>query len=156
MALLFKTALACELANLDPARFNEAAANGFYTCAPDTTPGSARLFDLDQTAALFIFGHLMKMGLSGRDAGGMTCTLYETFSMHQSQEYDRVARFVGINGAAVTKMLRSGDPMPDKLSGPGEIIRSLIFDVKKIRDYLTKSAKGAQGVLITADPRKMD
>ena len=144
MAPRFKTALACELSKVDRMQFNEAVANGFYTCAPETTKGSTRIFDLDQTVALFIFGHLLKLGLSSRDAGGITCSLYETFSQTQSSKFDAVARLVGITGAPVTTMVNSREALPEKFHSIGDVVRSLVFNVKKIRDHLIRMADDAQ------------
>jgi hypothetical protein len=71
-----KTALACEMAELDRDRFNEAVAAGHYPCAPETRPGSSRIFSVDDCVALYIYARLIDDGIPPSRAGGMICEVF--------------------------------------------------------------------------------
>jgi hypothetical protein len=74
-----RTKKACEIARIDPARFNEAVHAGNYPCAPKTRAGAVRIFDLDQTVSLMIYGHLLAMSVTTERAGEIACSAYELF-----------------------------------------------------------------------------
>ncbi|WP_374293107.1 hypothetical protein [Paenirhodobacter enshiensis] len=67
------TKLACEIANTHPDRFNEAIHANFYPCAPKTTPGKARSFDVDDIVALRLYQRGMDAGLSAAASGAKVC-----------------------------------------------------------------------------------
>jgi len=68
-----RTKLACKIAGVDPARFNEMVHFGKYPCAPETNPGSARVFTEDDIIALSIFAELTELTISAEKAGWMAC-----------------------------------------------------------------------------------
>ena len=74
-----RTRKACDIAGIDSARFNEMVHAGQYKCAPETRPGSARIFNLDRTVALKIFGDLLSMSLAPDQAGYIACSAYGHF-----------------------------------------------------------------------------
>jgi len=80
MSLTVKAKIACEIAGINPARFNEMIHAGQYTCAPETKPGSARIFNLDQIVALKIFGNLLSMAVVPERAGHIACNAYSLFA----------------------------------------------------------------------------
>jgi hypothetical protein len=67
-----RTKLACRIANVDPARFNEAVHFGKYPCAPRTDPGVARVFDVEDIIVLRFFGMMLSIGF-GVDLAGKLC-----------------------------------------------------------------------------------
>ncbi|WP_313138107.1 hypothetical protein [Paracoccus jeotgali] len=67
------TALACEIATTHPDRFNEAVHAGFYPCAPRTTPGKARRFDVNDIIALRLYQRFLDAGMKGETAGHKAC-----------------------------------------------------------------------------------
>lgn len=79
MILKARTKLACKIARIDPARFNEAVHFNKYACAPRTTPGSARIFYQDDIVALMIYGMLTDMGQSADSAGALACEALSKF-----------------------------------------------------------------------------
>lgn len=79
---------ACELAGIDPGRFNEMVHSGHFPCAPETRPGSARIFDLDQIVALQIFGDLLSLQMPPNRAGQIACSAYSIFA--GKQDVDRL------------------------------------------------------------------
>ncbi len=81
-----RTKKACEIARVDPDRFNDMVYAGHYTCAPETRPGSVRIFDLDHTVALKIFGNLLAMSVAPDMAGQISCAAYQLFAGRQKVE----------------------------------------------------------------------
>ena len=71
-----KTALACEMAQLNRDRFNEAVAANFYPCAPETRPGSSRIFSIEDCVALYIYARLIDDGVPPNRAGAMICEVF--------------------------------------------------------------------------------
>ena len=69
------TKAACRVARLDRDRFNEHIASGAFTCAPDTVPGRARLFDPDDMIALFLFREFLDEGIDAKNAGKLACEI---------------------------------------------------------------------------------
>jgi hypothetical protein len=138
----FKTAKACEFARVDRMQFNEAIANGHYTCAAPTVKGSSRIFDLNQTVSLFIFGQLIRRGLGAREAGKIACQMYNEFSLSQYADYSEVATLTGIGGASTTYMISPNDKkLHWKLPAIGEVVDQHIFNVAVIRDHISQLAQ---------------
>lgn len=81
-----RTKKACEIAGINPARFNEMVHAGHFTCAPETRPRSARIFDLDQTVALSVFGYLLSLPVAPDQAGQIACRAYRIFAGRQDVE----------------------------------------------------------------------
>lgn len=71
---LYRTALACRLAGVDRAWFNDAVSKNHFPCVPLGTAGATRLFNDNDLLALFCFGTLHRLGLSLRQAGSIACT----------------------------------------------------------------------------------
>lgn len=76
------TALACEIAATHPDRFNEAVHAGFYPCAPKTTPGKARSFDVNDIIALRLYQRFLDAGIKGEVAGKKACRIREFLEAH--------------------------------------------------------------------------
>ena len=79
MGLRAKSKTACTIARIDPLRLNEAIHAGFYPCAPETRPGSSRVFNGDQIVSLRIYGVLLGLSLSAERAGAIACDAYSEF-----------------------------------------------------------------------------
>lgn len=76
------TKLACRIADTRPDRFNEAVHAGFYPCAPRTTPGVARSFNVDDIVALRLYQRGMDAGMSAAAAGAKACKIREFMAAH--------------------------------------------------------------------------
>jgi len=72
--------LACEIAGIDPNRFNEAVFAGNYRCAPETAPGKARIFDMKDLLALCVYGQKLEQEVPARRAGGIACGVREVLT----------------------------------------------------------------------------
>lgn len=80
--LLATTKLACEIANINSDRFNEAVHANFYPCAPKTTAGKARTFDVNDIVSLRIYQRAMDAGMSAAAAGYKACKVREFMQAH--------------------------------------------------------------------------
>lgn len=76
------TKLACRIANTHPDRFNEAVHAGTYPCAPKTSPGVARWFNVDDIVALRLYQRSMDAGMSAGAAGEKACKIREYMAAH--------------------------------------------------------------------------
>lgn len=96
MGYKLTTVAACRVVNLDRQRLNEFIANGDYTCAPDTSPGRARLFTEDDLIALFVFAREVERGMKPLIAGRLAQNVRETLSERPGAETAKtVGRIVG-------------------------------------------------------------
>jgi hypothetical protein len=68
---------AMRVAGIDRIKFNEAIADGFYRCAPATSPGRERVFDSIDIIGMFVFGRLVAIGFSARYAGNYASEVVE-------------------------------------------------------------------------------
>ncbi|MDK8871609.1 hypothetical protein [Paracoccus sp. SSJ] len=76
------TALACEIAATHPDRFNEAVHAGFYPCAPKTTPGKARSFDVNDIIVLRLYQRFLDAGMKAESAGHKACAIRQFLETH--------------------------------------------------------------------------
>lgn len=74
--------LACEIANIDPDRFNEAVHAGNYPCAPETAPGKARIFNMQDLIALCVYGRKLEQEVPARRAGAIACGVRSVLAVH--------------------------------------------------------------------------
>lgn len=74
---------AMKLADVDPIRFNEAVARGYYQCAPETKAGIGREFTYSQMVALYVFGRLIKQKFTTREASAYACNLISLVEDHR-------------------------------------------------------------------------
>lgn len=72
-----RAATACKIVGLHPAQLNTGVANGNYRCAPQTTPGSVRVFDEVAMLPLYFFARLLDCGIAAPWAGSVACDLAE-------------------------------------------------------------------------------
>ena len=116
-ALRASTKLACEIAGMNPDRLNEAIHAGDYPCAPVTTPGKARSFDVDDIVSLRLYRGFLQAGLNAAAAGHKACMIRRFMADHPDTprvfiigtdfgpmdyfraEFDPLHGFININGA---------------------------------------------------------
>lgn len=134
MELKARTKLACKIARLDPARFNEAVHFNKYGCAPSTTAGSARIFYQDDIVALFIYSQLMEEGISSDRAGWLACEALSKFSGRP--DIDVVTHMKTLTGFSSTF---TGEIKSDEHYG-GFPTKALwfSFNIKDIRDHVRR------------------
>lgn len=76
-----KTKLACEIAGIDPARFNDAIHANLFPCAPETRPGSSRVFEVEDIIVIRIYRQLIDPAspqrFAAERAGSLACAIRE-------------------------------------------------------------------------------
>lgn len=77
-----RSGLAAEIAGIDIKQFNDAVADGFYPCAPQTMRGKSRVFDVNDILALFIYRDLINQGMVPRHAGDYACGMRRLLQEH--------------------------------------------------------------------------
>jgi len=127
MKLGIRTKKACKIARIDPSRFNEMVHAGHFPCAPETRPGSARIFDLDQTVALRIFGSLLSMAVAPERAGYISCAAYSRFAGRS--EISQITYLVNSNGE-----WRMDATSHSQLGMPPSLC--LTFDISELREQV--------------------
>jgi len=121
-----RTKQACEFARIDPARFNEMVHARHYRCAPETRPGSARLFDIDQTIALKIYGDLLSMSVVPDRAGQIACSAYKFFAGQKKVE--RVVYRCDDSG----KWIMDKENSNSRMKKPRSL--QVVFDISELRE----------------------
>ncbi len=139
--LVTKTKLACEIARLDRQRFNEAVAAGNYRCAPPTTRGAARIFDVDDIIAMFLYGRLVEWEIPPRRAGSIACQLRER--LDQEAPPQRLHFFKAIAGMSVVfENVGSAEEVTTIVNGK-PVGFSVCIYVDHIREHVLKNLKEA-------------
>lgn len=104
------TALACEIAATHPDRFNEAVHAGFYPCAPKTTPGKARSFDVNDIIALRLYQRFMDGGMSAKTAGQKACSIRDFLRQYPDADQAFIVKTAFDDGNA--EIYREGYVLP--------------------------------------------
>lgn len=131
----FKTKTACEYARVDRGILNEMIAKGNYAFAPHTTKGATRLFGTVDMIFLIIFGQLMKLGLSARDAADRVSTFYAEIR-ERVLDHETIVMVRSLDGYVGYLALAEGEKIPTYLSGPGDMVAIQAFNVAAIRRYI--------------------
>ena len=109
MADAARTAAACRIARLDRQRFNDLMASGEYSCAPSTTPGVPRVFEMPDLIGLFLFTRLTERQRTVKQASEIACRIV-----------DQVRDAVN-NGRELPQFVGIGHDMPGaSFCGPGD------------------------------------
>lgn len=147
-----RSPLAMQITRADRQKFNEAVANGFYPCAPDTIRGSSRIFDENDLVSLFIFARLLEFGLPPRSAGSLACKFMEKSS--NNPEEDRIVFAKGISGAGHFFLGGEYDPDIEKKGrfyhGISPVAFTVDFHVSNIRAIIRREIE-AERMIIGAD-----
>jgi hypothetical protein len=125
MGLRAKSKTACEIARIDPLRLNEAIHAGFYPCAPETRPGSSRVYDVDQIVALRIYGVLLGLSLSAERAGYIAC---EAYGLYNGREDYTMLVYSNMRNGAWHMLAFSADSMSKDLPR-----LAMLFDIQDLR-----------------------
>lgn len=98
-----RTAAACRIARLDRQKFNDLMASGEYDCAPRTSPGVPRVFELHDLIALYLFTRLIERGRTVRQASDTACRVHGVLAdavLNSRDLPDHVAIAYGIMGSS--------------------------------------------------------
>lgn len=138
-----RTKLACEIARIDPARFNEAVHFNKYHCAPSTSPGSARVFTEDDIVALMIYRQMLDAGMSSEKAGAYACEALARF--RDKPEVEVVSYMVSSIGFA--GMLVGAINPESKYGAFSDKAFSISFYIKELRAYVREQLEYERSIL---------
>ncbi len=120
---------ACRVARIDRDRFNEHVAAGRFPCAPETTPGRARLFDPDDMIALWLFREHMDDGFDAAHAGRIACSVAEAARLNpDARSIAYVQDYFGSRGHAFV-----ADNVPDHSQWDTVLFNDT--DIRKVTTY---------------------
>jgi hypothetical protein len=141
----FRTADACLIAETNHNRFNDAVAAGNYPCAPQTEPGSARVFWEPDLIALYIYARLVARdkqaeregsGYPPRIAGSLACKVREVLQQQPNAQHVVVVREVA--GQTSAFVAQAGELVSVKGRGQNVLVR-MAFDIDNIRRLVRHS-----------------
>jgi hypothetical protein len=145
----FKAPIACQIANLDRSQLNEAIARGFYDCAPPTAKGSVRYFGLYDMVILTVFGQLIRLGLSLKDASRLVSLLYGNAHTKGETLGTFLVTIPDLGSPQFEKIDRNG-PIP-ATSGRGKVRFALFIDLDTIRADIVERGSWEQANPIIGD-----
>lgn len=137
------TKVACRVARMDRDRLNEHVAAGRFPCAPETTPGRARLFDPDDMIALWLFREQMDDGFEASTAGHIACEVAraarenpEARTISYVEDYFRGSRGASRGHAFPTETVPSPDKWDSVLFSGTDIRKVTTFRIGKLREMI--------------------
>lgn len=107
------TRLACKIASTHPDRFNEAVHAGFYPCAPATTAGKARSFEVNDIIALRLYQRFMDGGMSAKTAGAKACSIRDFLRQYPDADQAFIVKTAFDDGDQDREEYREGYLLPD-------------------------------------------
>ncbi len=107
------TKLACDIARTRADRFNEAVHADFYPCAPNTTPGKARRFDVNDIIALRLYQRFMDGGMSAKAAGAKACSIRDFLRAYPEADQVFIVKTGFDDGDAENGEYREGYVLPE-------------------------------------------
>ncbi|MFI5410155.1 hypothetical protein [Kaistia sp. UC242_56] len=146
---------ACQVARIDRDRFNEHVAGGRFPCAPETTPGRARLFDPDDMIALWLFRELMDDGLDASRAGKIACAVSGAARRNPGAgaiSYVQTYLEGGAGGGAYASEAIPAPSEWDDLKFSGVEIRKVTtFRISKLRELIAEATEEQRSIIGPAD-----
>jgi hypothetical protein len=139
-----RTGEVCEMAGLPRQKFNDAVRDNFFKCAPDTKPGSTRVFDHNQIVSVFIFADLLRMGVGAREAGTWSCLLYNAICRNEDPKATMAAIVSDATGARIN--------VATKFNGycAGSGSKYFAFDVGDINARIEREIKNSPNLKFTS------
>ena len=131
---------ACEVARIDPDRFNEAVAAGSYPCAPPTSERKPRIFTIHDMIVLCIYGELLGDGMPPAAAGPWACAMGEVLANHPETAAVTSAKFS--NGARWNLPVENVN-LDATSSGIGDLLSYKVWKIapyrKRVEDALAEA-----------------
>jgi hypothetical protein len=147
-----RSAVAMRVVNLDRLKFNEAVANGYYTCAPITTAGSVRLFAEDDLVALYVFARLLELNVAPRRAGQLACEFKSHMRSRGNEAADRIIYVRGQHDDFFTTP-KQYDPDHEKKNrahtGIGRVVLHIEFYLSHIRSIIAEQIEYENSIMGT-------
>ncbi|SIT81916.1 hypothetical protein [Pontibaca methylaminivorans] len=139
-----RTKLACQIAAVDPDRFNEAVHAGNYPCAPQTARGSARVFDIEDMVALRVYSRLLNQEIPPRRAGHMACGIRDVLRQHPGA--NRVVEIILSMGSPYYLRAEDFDCDATHMSGL-DIMEVREFRLDLIRECIVRDLHAEAGII---------
>jgi DNA-binding transcriptional MerR regulator len=130
----FRIRVACRIAKVDHARFNEAVAAGNYPCAPDVTRGATRLFDEDDLVALFIYGRLLDRGFSPRQSGNYSCKIRD--QLRKTPNEEAIVIIHTFPGSVEVQAVNPAEKLSTRNAAGQQIFSRLEFHIANVREFV--------------------
>jgi hypothetical protein len=148
-----RTQTACRVARVDRQMFNEITMRNQYHCAPKAEPGTGRVFELDDMAALYVFGKLVREGMSREAAGAWACSFLEALRKRAHNNAIAVVRVSFPNGAAHWVLIPNDEKAEHivRLSNPHPVEDQRRFDFDLILDHIRKALDDEQSIIGTEE-----
>ncbi len=131
-----RTKTACRVVGIDRQKLTDAINSGDYSCAPATTAGVARVFDIDDMTALYLYERLTERGMPSRRAGGIACLVLR--QMRSNPEAERIViawTFAGNAHAAAEKDWNVG---ARNAHHGTPLLNTEIYDVGNVRKLIAE------------------
>ena len=135
-----ETRAACRVANIDRQKLTDAINNGYYPCAPETKPGVARVYDVSDLIALYIFARLTERGEPAKRAGEIVCSIRA--QLERTPNTSRVVLVEAVMGAKAAFDGEQWDFTRTDFKPGSPILRQSAWNVGAVRD-LVKQALAA-------------
>ena len=124
------TAVACRIAGIDRQKLTDAIASGDYDCAPSTTAGRARKFEMIDLIALHTYARYTEAGWPSRLSGRIACHVKDVLTRDPDAEFVRIVQ--PLMGSAYGFSGSEIDPKETHLSGL-PIRHHLVLDLRNTR-----------------------
>ncbi len=140
-----RTNIACRVARVNPDRFNEIVASGDYPCAPQTTPGVARVFEEIDMIALRLFAMETESGTAAKTAGSLACRVHGVLQQHPDTNRVYLSRTTeGVNYQAAVENVN----LESEQFGPGmPLHRTIIIHVGNIREQVRRALDDERSII---------
>lgn len=143
--LKIRTKLACEIAGIDPARFNDAIHSNLFPCAPQTRPGASRIFEIEDIIVMRIYRQLIDPAgprFAAEKAGGIACDIRVRIA---DPEVKAVSYAVSTSGPG--KIMSRALALEDSIFGDGSpIFFAMNFNIGALRAQITEHLNHEQQI----------
>jgi hypothetical protein len=117
-------------------KYNEAVADGFLPCAPDTSQGAGRKFDQWDAVGAEIFGLLIDFGFNARRAGALTCAAVDLMRAHKGRRPPIGKILITNEGGKATAVAVTHYKQQVESTAPVLIELNLVTILSKINDLV--------------------
>lgn len=136
-----RTAAACRIAHLDRQKFNDLMASGDYPCAPQTTPGVPRVFEIPDLIGLFVYARLTgEYNKTSKQASIIACRVVN--QLHSKPDATHVLMSYSIAGAvfvsATSQPKKDCNPFANS-DGSQMLLFSEIWNIQNVRQLVSEA-----------------
>ena len=140
-----ETKAACRVVNIDRQKLADSIANGEYPCAPETTPGVARVYEINDLVCLYIFARLTERGEPAKRAGEIACSIRA--QLERTPNTTRVVLVEAVMGAKAAFDGEQWDLSREDFKPGSPMLRQSIWHVGAVRALVTQALADEAKVL---------